>query len=360
MIVISDLHLGCNRRGGTTLQTAAELKKHQLSNLSTFLSKHTSEHIICNGDILDAFEIETSEVVKVFEMFADWLRLSNSSLTFIMGNHDASAKAGKLSSFHLLSHFLYSMFPDRFRMIDHKCGFTQVGDGVWVISHCLNQDLFEVELDKAVEFDGKGKRLLLHANVKNNFAEHSDHSLNLSNEALAGLMEAGWTLVVGHEHIGYTLRGGRIVVVGNQWPTSVSDCIGDEDKQAVRIQDGKLDYIETWKAEGNYAEIDWRDLTATEAKFIRVVGDATAAEAADVISAISQYRQRSDAFVITNAVKVEGVEALDEIAAEAVGSIKTFDVLGAIYEMLEDKEVETVKGLLANPQEGATCSDQSN
>ena len=39
------------------------------------------------------------------------------------------------------------------------------------------------------------------------------------------------------------------------------------------------------------------------ASSFRVVGDATANEAADVIKAVSQLRQRHEAFVITNAVR---------------------------------------------------------
>ena len=311
------------------------------------LDRHSGDHAVCNGDLLDKFEIDSGELIKVYEMFSQ--HLETGTLTLIMGNHDASAKGAKVSSFHMLCHFLISRFGNKVRMIDHTNGFCQVENNVWAISHQLNQDLFVLEVEKAAAVDGNGQYLLLHCNVKNTFAEHSDHSLNLTDELLAKLMIAGWTLIVGHEHQGYTLRGGRVVVAGNQFPTTVADCIGETTKHALRITDDGIKYVQTWSAAGNYAEVNWRELPeyAGDAGFIRATGDATSTESADVIATISKFRQKSAAYVVTNAVRIDGAAALDEMSEDAIGEIKAFDVLGAIFEHLDEKQQNTVKGLLA-------------
>lgn len=312
------------------------------------IDKYPFEHVVCNGDLFDKFEVDTGELIKAYEIFADHLKTGK--LTLIMGNHDASAKGSKVSSFHLLSHFLSAHSPDKFRMIDNTDGFCHVENNVWAISHQMNQDLFNLEINKACAEDGSGKYLLLHCNFKNGHAENSEHSLNLNDDHVAALMIAGWSCVLGHEHAGVEYRGGRVIVVGNQFPSSVADCIGDQTKAALEITNRGHEHIVTWVSDGHYAEIDWRELSenviCSSVNFIRVTGEATAAEAADVISIISKFRQGSSVLVIGNAVRVDGVAALEEMSAEAIGEVRSFDVLGAIFENLDEREITTVKELL--------------
>ena len=346
MIVISDLHIGCTRQGGTTPQSQQALRDYVRANLVRILETTREDHVVVNGDLLDNFSIDVSEVIKTYEIFADWLHTSNGKLTLISGNHDASAKADRTSSFHLLAHFLQARFPDQVFVIDHTRGMTAVHGNVWAISHCLNQDLFNLELEKAFVKPPEGSYLLLHANVKNTFSESSDHSLNINDEQLGNLMRAGWCVVVAHEHQQYELRGGRVIVVGNQVPTSISDCIGETSKRAIIIDEDGHRFIDTWQAADSYAEVDWQDLTDVDAQFIRVVGEASAEQAADVVKAISALRQRSSAFVVGNAVKIAGMAGIDDMATDSIESIKAFDVMAAIYAELNDNEIKIVKELV--------------
>jgi hypothetical protein len=59
-----------------------------------------------------------------------------------------------------------------------------------------------------------------------------------------------------------------------------------------------------------------------------------------------RLRQRSDAFVITNAVKIEGHSMSEEMAETSIESIKSFDILASILAELNEQEQEVVKGLL--------------
>lgn len=349
MLIFNDTHVAAVRSGGTTPQSASALKKYLRNELERLLNSVTDNHAVCNGDLFDRFEIETSELIATYELFNKWLCSQKlNKLTLIMGNHDYSARGDKVSSFHLLSFFLKAQHPTKFRMIDHNDGFCHVSENVWAISHQLNQDLFALEVQKAIALGGTDKYLLLHCNVKNTFALHSDHSLNLTDELLTPLMVAGWTLIVGHEHQGYQLRGGRVVVTGNQFPSSIADCLGEKEKRAVLLSDTGVEFVKTWEPHNSYVQIDWRDLkdSTVTGQFIRIVGDATAEESAQVVSAISKYRQRSDAFVVTNAVTVEGIEAIEELTEASIESIKAFDVLSAILEQLDEKEQVVVKELV--------------
>lgn len=108
-------------------------------------------------------------------------------------------------------------------------------------------------------------------------------------------------------------------------------------------------YTTTWNGNTDFAEIPWRDLSTadTAARFIRVTGEATAAEAADMVNAISRYRRDSQAFVISNAVSVEG-RTLDEGVEATVESLKAFNPLDLVMELLEPAQATKIRKLLEN------------
>ena len=349
MLIINDLHIGVVRSGGTTPQSQEALRICLRRGLKDILWEEDYEAVI-NGDLFDSFTVDTLEVVKTAEILYEWLyNRASGKLHLIAGNHDWNPRAGKLSSFHLLA-IMLDMSDVGGRVQIYDKGFSRISDeGIWCIPHQANQEVFDAEIEKAINqpkptVKGEDRFLLLHCNYRNNFADNSDHSLNLSEEQVANLMISGWSLVIGHEHIGYSLRGGRVLVVGNQFPSSVADCKGEKGKFAVKITDEGVVPIQTWSPNGHYTEIDWRSECPERYHFIRVVGDATAQEAAEVIKAVANMRQRSDAFVITNAVRIEGQDMT--VCEESVESIRAFDVVGAIMAELDECEQEVVKGLL--------------
>lgn len=359
MLIINDVHIGAVRKGGTTPTTQVAIRDYLQASLRGFLDTFEDDHVVINGDLFDAFTVEPAEVVRAYETLCDWLLEDDRMLTLVQGNHDWNPRGDKLSSFHLLCHFLVSRFGDQVvRVIDK--GYTQVAGDVWAIPHMPNQDLFDMEIRDLLDKDFGDpvgtpvkRYLLLHANYCSTFAEHSDHSLNVSAEQVKALADAGWHLIFGHEHQGRTLP--HATITGNQWPSSIADCLGhgsaqkDGRKYALRIVGDDLDHHQTWDAAEDYVEMDWRclDVEATQ-RFIRVTGDASAAEAEAAVSAIARFRQKSPALVISNAVKVDGVSVDMEGFEGSVGeAIKSFDVLSALLEELTPPEAEVVKGLMA-------------
>lgn len=348
-LITNDLHIGAVRKGGTTPATQASIRSYLQSSLQELLEASSDRHLIINGDTFDSFSVEPLEVVALYETLAGWLYRGARTLTLIQGNHDANPRGEKLSSFHLLCHFLVSRFGDAVKVIDK--GLTQVEGDVWSVPHVPNQDLFDMEITKAVEA-ANGKYLLLHCNYRSTFAEHSDHSLNISAAQVTALADAGWHLILGHEHHARSLP--HATIVGNQWPSSISDCLGhgsaqrDGKKNALRIVDGELVKLPTWSASDDYIEMDWRelDVEATQ-RFIRITGDASAVEAEAAMTAIARFRQKSPALVVGNAVRVEGVSAIEGFEDGAMGdAIKSFDVLTALLAELSPREAEVVRGLM--------------
>ncbi len=105
----------------------------------------------------------------------------------------------------------------------------------------------------------------------------------------------------------------------------------------------KLTKVIFSKKEDGYVELDWRSLDpSVNKKFIRVVGDALNAEAAAVIDAIHRFRQKSSAFVITNAVKIEGIAEIGDLP-EAFSAAAKFDVMDFVYRQLDSAEAEIIR-----------------
>ena len=352
MLIINDIHIGVNRSGGTTVQSQVELQDAILQQLEACIEEE-SHHVVVNGDLFDSFSVDLRQVIDTYHIFSDWVSEHQSRLTLIAGNHDWSPKDGRVSSFHLLGFMLTKgNIRGLIEVLDYRSGFYRICDGVYCIPHMPNQNMFDDMILEAVKSSHDGQYLLLHCNYRNNFAANSDHSLNLSENQVDQLMEAGWTLIIGHEHKGYTLRGGRVIVVGNQFPTSISDCIDDTEKRMLNLnllnrKHDEVEMITTWESAGQYEEIDWKDLehSSTEAKFIRVIGAASIGESSDVVRAMSKFRQASTAFIISNAVKVESHTLSSDIEISSMEEIQSFNVFDTLMSELSEDERVVIKQL---------------
>lgn len=365
MLILSDIHIGVNRQGGTTPASREGLRQYLFTAFEDAM--HTSEtHTCILGDLFDQFEIEGRDWVQTYLVLSDYLSRPNggfsNKLTLVAGNHDHSPKALRVSSFEMLCKVLVEQFgPERVHVIAID-QYDVVEEGVFALAHCSNQDIFDEKLKSLLDtFVQAGSRVLLHANYDNHFATNSDHSLNVSEEQAKSFADKGATLYFAHEHQARKALGGSVVVFGNQWPTSVADCLNNDIKYA-HVLNGGVTQIATWARdlgdinEGamaaealGYGEIDWRNLDETgdpdmPPLFIKVIGKASSNEAGDCMSAIAKFRHMSKAFVITNGVKIEGV--LDnEALPESFEVTKAFDVIEFINSNLDEPQRAAVKKL---------------
>jgi metallophosphoesterase superfamily enzyme len=341
-LIVNDIHLGVQRNAGTTPKTAVAIKAYLLSNLRELMFAHLDKHIIINGDIFDQFNVSLNDAFDFFLLCKEWLEQSYDTCDLYLaeGNHDLSKNSANMCSLEFVVGALNS---ERVILVDSPMEI--VGHGIYIIPHVANQDMFDMELVKAAEL--KDTLILVHANYDNNFTLQSDHSLNVSREEALKVIENNNTLMFGHVHQ-QARPHDRIIVAGNQWPSSVADCLGNTTKQAFIFSPSSrsVNSVQTWTREGSFIELPWEELEYVgEYEFVRVVGKCPTEQAAEMLAAISKYRQRSTAFVVTNAVSVAGVADMADLPA-SLETVKGFDVLGYLYENLDEEQVKVVKGLL--------------
>lgn len=332
MIVISDLHLGVLRSAGTTPTSALALTDWMHKQFNSILER-VDEDLVILGDLFDTYQVPLRTVLATYNSLLKWLDKGH-KLVAVPGNHDLSTDSSKLSSFQFLGQLLLD-HPN----FTYHSGGGFISDGVYAISHVTNQDLIDMELAKVP----KCKYLLLHANFNNPFAKSSDHSLNVTAEQCESTPAD--TILFAHEHYYREELRGKVFIAGNQFPSSVSDCLHKDDKFMTRLGD-KPERLMTWAKEG-YAEIDWRNPEASDAQFIRFVGHCKPDEAAEMANVIAAYRRSSDAFVITNAVKVGEDTEGAELELKSLEEISKFSVMAALKDYLSEDDMKILESLNA-------------
>ena len=331
MIVLSDLHIGAVRSAGTSPASSKALRDHLLPSFKDLLNK-ADEDVILNGDIFDSSNVSMTDLLETYNIILNWLGKGH-NLTIVVGNHDLYTDTSKLSSLQFMAALL-AKEPN----VTYVSGGMRLSDEIYIISHVHNQDMFDLELSKVPTC----KYLLLHCNYDNPFSKHLDNSLDLS-EQQALDCKAEY-IVLGHEHHTRRALGGKVFIPGNQIASSVADCIGGHDKYMTHLGD-KPELVKVWDSATNYAEIDWRNPAPSTAQFIRFIGHATPAEAADMADTIARYRRSSEAFVVANAVKVGEDTEGNELALNSLEAISKFNVMEALRDHLAPEEFKVLENL---------------
>jgi hypothetical protein len=370
-LILNDIHLGVSRQSGTTPATQKTLQEHLMRAFRGKIMENTDRDLLLLGDLFDGFLVEARIVLDAYYALSDWLFESEGDLILVPGNHDWSPKADRVSSFHFMARCLDRTFPGRVKIIDKPSIMRPWAGSIYIIPHMPNQDLFEAALAEAESIGGGA--LLLHCNIMSPFATHHDHSLDVNEAWMRRLAKVFGKIIFAHEHQHRELvvtaqeirpiqKGevAQIIALGNQWPSSVADCLSFEDRQADETKychileldgdDITISREPTWKAEDDFLRIDWHDLDKVPVgpRFVRVEGSALANEAAEAVNAIAKYRQVSSALVITNSVKVAGNEGLAKMAQITFDNVKKFNVLDALLERLEPREQDTIREVMKN------------
>lgn len=331
LTIINDTHLGVTRTAGTTNTSATKLRSWMLRHFDSLLNQCRDGNLLINGDLFDKFEVDKGIEFCVYARLLVWLKENPRQVLFLSaGNHDLSKDSSRRSSFiNLCKYLSISGCQERVRIMEE--GVNLITDGVGVIPHVPNQELLETNLEAALQIEGL-HTLFLHCNFDNHFAAQTDHSLHLSAERAQQFAEKGVQLVLGHEHHGRHLSNVRII--GNQIPSSIADCLDpNKVKQYAVLEGRELTLHDFMPVEDVFAEVDWQTDTLPDKQFIRVTGEATYEQASEVVQRIAEWRKSSDAFVITNAVKVG---TLDTQTALPDVQSASFDVWKMLLEKLPE------------------------
>lgn len=332
--IINDVHLGVQRTGGTTPETQYLLRQAGFDELARLLDLSEGT-VIFNGDLCDSYKLVPADILKavsVLRSFAD----KGGKLIGLPGNHCLSKNSNDLSAFELIFRLLVQLTPNATLQMEPG----QVAEGIYAIPHVANQDIFNLELEKVPEGT---EVLLVHANYDNGFAVESDHSLNVSEEQARTCPAK--RIIFGHEHQAAEHLEGKVVITGNQFPTSVADCLGNSTKRMVIIRDDfSLDFKQTWQAEGDFTEQPW-DALEDVGRFIRVVGTVPSEAMGDAITAIAKFRRTASALVITNALRT--VDANKSVVSfeEITQKMRAFDIWQQLAELFTPEEIVRLKSL---------------
>lgn len=317
LTVINDTHLGVSRQTGTTPESQKALTEFMKQQFLDLLNRANNSDLLINGDLFDKSDVDKSIEFFVFRHLQNWcIKNPNKTLFLAAGNHDESKSSDVISSFHNLASYLKASISN-VKIISKK--YEEIYPEIFVIPHMMNQDLFTQELIEVLK--QSPKYVFLHANYDNKFAAQTDHSLNVSAEVALVFAKAGCTLVFAHEHKKRQI--GKIHIVGNQIISSIADCLGDDTKQYVVLDDTGLQYITYQQVADCFAEIDWTTTKVPDRHFLRVSGEADPSEAAVTISKMRNIRQKSDAFVVTNAIRLK---SLSNDVITKVDDVKKYDV----------------------------------
>ena len=330
LTVINDCHIGTVRSAGTTLASQAALTAYIHQSFKALLP---DDDLMILGDLLDKSQVALSDLLFTYNTLSEWLEKGH-TLYLVAGNHDLEKVSGKLSSFDLLGELLKIYFPHTVAVISTAGAVTPYG---YVIPHRSNQQLFDAELVKVPQCEV----LYLHVNYDNFFAAQSDQSLNISKQQVAACKAK--RIVIAHEHAQKV--EGKVTIPGCQIPTSISDWQGCEAKHVTTVTDtGTVTMQKVAEKSEDYIEQPWSSPVVTGHKFVKLVGTATAEQAAQVVSAVAKFRAVSTAFVVANGVLIaseSGVEGFDE----SLESVRSFDVMSALGELLSRDEMTVLKEL---------------
>lgn len=329
LTVISDTHIGTVRSSGTTLASQVALTAYIHESFKALLP---DSDLMILGDLFDKAEVNLADLLFTYNALSEWLSRGY-HLYAISGNHDDHRTTGKLSSFDLLGELLKQL-THHVTVIKGGGAMTPYG---YVISHMPNQAMFDAELVKVPECEV----LYLHVNYDNFFAAQSDQSLNISKQQVEACKAK--RIVIAHEHAQKV--EGKVTIPGCQIPTSISDWQGCEAKHVTTVTDtGTVTMQKVVEKSEDYIEQPWSSPVITDHKFVKLVGTATAEQAAQVVSAVAKFRAISTAFVVANGVQISsesGVEGFDE----SLESVRSFDVMSALGELLSRDEMTVLKEL---------------
>ena len=332
LTILNDVHIGAERTAGTTKETRLALRNSLISRFETLLPM--SGDLMILGDLFDRFDAPSRDVAKVFILLSGWLSFTPAAkLYLVAGNHDLSKSSEVYGSFDLLAELLQNDHSNV--QVIKQPTMTPWG---YVIPHLPNQDTFNAALEAVPECP----YLFLHCNYDNFFASQSDQSLNISKEQVAA--SKAQCVILGHEHQQKMLKG--VVIPGNQIASSVSDWLGSSDeKNYVVIKDDltMADLKLACRKDDEYIEQDWKQLEPVDKAFVRVVGEATAEEAAMVVTAIAKYREKSKSLVITNAVKI--ASATDGMEKATLEGVQAYDVWTALSKCLSSDDLEILRSI---------------
>lgn len=315
--ITSDLHMGLSRTAGVTDSSLRQFENDKLTLFRVFLQENEDKEIIIAGDLFDTNLVSLSTLLSILKVMSN----HPERIWILAGNHDLSKNTMTMSSFDFLGQVV--------NLLPVSTGISLVTKPTLIerhnlvmIPHLSNQDIFDKALS---DYSNENYTLITHCNYDNFFALNKDHSLNMTLEQAQGFKQ----VISGHEH---AIRNvGNVHMLGSFVPCTVKEAATPKRTHLLNAVTGELETAQSLGQDsiGAYSELHYNDLqdpgVAAAARFIKITGNVTAAEAPLVLTQIADFRKNSAAYMIQNATVVEaiGLESFEETSFESIDTWKT-------------------------------------
>jgi hypothetical protein len=269
IVFYTDPHLGLSRAGNTTTRSSENLRNRLLSQAQSAVAREGIK--ICLGDMFDTFSNPERVLTKVGS-----LQMLDRTYQRLLGSgHCLFAEFGKPMAF----------------------SWPIADEDVHIVAvpHVATQALFEESLDQAMEVKidrmSGGSILLLHCNYDMSDDWVTETTLNLKSSQAKSLLEKFDYIMLGHEHEPAEYLGGRLIILGNLFPTSLGDI---SDKRIAIMENGHLRFEPVWSKASGYAEYAHNQIPdETSASFIRIQGEVEPGDMLEMTQAISHLWKKS-------------------------------------------------------------------
>ena len=280
-LIMSDPHIGKNLTAHTTKKSRTIFKQNLLASalavttqvpdkkLGIEISPQDFDACICLGDIVDRYDNDAQTVMQAHQL------MQNVDL-LLSGNHDVHNDASAVGTIDILQ----EIHPDniiRAKFDENRVEVEDTGDELVVsIPYLSSKERFESALVSAMDKAAGEARpclLLLHCNYDSGYAE-KDTELNLSSKTALNLLQHFDYIFIGHDHKFKTDHGGRVIVMGNTYPTGFGDV---SSKYHALYDNGKVTFHKHWDHEKHSIKVDVEQLLNPEydpsgRQFVEITG----------------------------------------------------------------------------------------
>ncbi|WP_299310645.1 metallophosphoesterase [uncultured Halomonas sp.] len=221
ILFYSDPHFGLARRENVTESSLRAREAYCVGYLNQLTQGY--DLVVCLGDLFDRAHNKEEVILRAAKAVehTDYI---------LAGNHDLINREGAISSLNLLKEICPS------KVVLDPMTVTS-GVHLHFVPHHRTQAEFDQALDVAFSQVNGGKHfLLLHCNFDSPYAD-KEQDLNLTGAQAERLLTRFDTILIGHEHAGRDLLGGRVKIVGSLFPTSFGDA---EAKHRALVYDTEL------------------------------------------------------------------------------------------------------------------------
>ncbi len=208
--IFTDPHLGTSRSAHTS-RSSSELLRKRLYSEAMKLASLTNP--ICVGDLFDSSTNNEETLLQGFNV-------ANLCKYVLAGNHDEDNIVNRVTTLRAIKSLGVKSIVASTDLSQPSC---HIDGGLAFVPHQLSQSLFLDSLDMVMRRAPHGSVLFLHCNYSFEMNNQSTATLNLPEDIAKQLLSKFNYIFLGHEHGQKEHLDGRVVIVGNTFPTSFSD-----------------------------------------------------------------------------------------------------------------------------------------